>query len=253
MKKKKKKVNAAILIIGNEILSGRTKDQNVNFICKWLNSNCGISVKEVRIIPDVEKDIISSIKILSKNFNYVFTTGGIGPTHDDITANSIAKAFKVKYEYHKEAFKILENYYDKKNFNDGRKKMAKMPKGSKLVINPSSAAPGFIIKNVICLPGVPSILNSMIDNTKKYLQKGSKTLSKTINIFSVESNVSKELEKIQFLFKKDVEIGSYPFFRLGKIGVSIVSRSKSKSQLVKVEKRLKEMIKKKGIKVLKLN
>ena len=172
MKKKKKKVNAAILIIGNEILSGRTKDQNVNFICKWLNSNCGISVNEVRIIPDVEKDIISSIKILSKNFNYVFTTGGIGPTHDDITANSIAKAFKVKYEYHKEAFKILENYYDKKNFNDGRKKMAKMPKGSKLVINPSSAAPGFIIKNVICLPGVPSILNSMIDNTKKYLQKG---------------------------------------------------------------------------------
>ena len=253
MKKKKKKVNAAILIIGNEILSGRTKDQNVNFICKWLNSNCGISVKEVRIIPDVEKDIISSIKILSKNFNYVFTTGGIGPTHDDITANSIAKAFKVKYEYHKEAFKILENYYGKKNFNDGRKKMAKMPKGSKLVINPSSAAPGFIIKNVICLPGVPSILNSMIDNTKKYLQKGSKTLSKTINIFSVESNISKELEKIQFLFKKDVEIGSYPFFRLGKIGVSIVSRSKSQSQLVKVEKKLKEMVKKKGIKVLKLN
>ncbi len=253
MKKKKKKVNAAILIIGNEILSGRTKDQNVNFICKWLNSNCGISVKEVRIIPDVEKDIINSIKILSKNFNYVFTTGGIGPTHDDITAYSIAKAFKVKYEYHKEAFKILEDYYGKKNFNDGRKKMAKMPKGSKLVINPSSAAPGFIIKNVICLPGVPSILNSMIDNTKKYLQKGSKTLSKTINIFSVESNISKELEKIQFLFKKDVEIGSYPFFRLGKIGVSIVSRSKSQSQLVKVEKKLKEMVKKKGIKVLKLN
>ena len=253
MKKKKKKVNAAILIIGNEILSGRTKDQNVNFICKWLNSNCGISVKEVRIIPDVEKDIINSIKILSKNFNYVFTTGGIGPTHDDITAYSIAKAFKVKYEYHKEAFKILENYYGKKNFNDGRKKMAKMPKGSKLVINPSSAAPGFIIKNVICLPGVPSILNSMIDNTKKYLQKGSKTLSKTINIFSVESNISKELEKIQFLFKKDVEIGSYPFFRLGKIGVSIVSRSKSQSQLVKVEKKLKEMVKKKGIKVLRLN
>ena len=253
MKKKKKKVNAAILIIGNEILSGRTKDQNVNFICKWLNSNCGISVKEVRIIPDVEKDIINSIKILSNNFNYVFTTGGIGPTHDDITANSIAKAFKVKYGYHKEAFKILENYYGKKNFNDGRKKMAKMPKGSKLVINPSSAAPGFIIKNVICLPGVPSILNSMIDNTKKYLQKGSKTLSKTINIFSVESNISKELEKIQFLFKKDVEIGSYPFFRLGKIGVSIVSRSKSQSQLVKVEKKLKEMVKKKGIKVLKLN
>ena len=155
MKRKIKKINAAILIIGNEILSGRTQDKNLIFISNWLNSKCGISVKEVRIIPDVEIIIVKNILTLSKKFNYVFTTGGIGPTHDDITAQSISKAFKVKYEYHKEAYAILEKYYGKKKFNDGRKKMAKMPKGSKLIYNPSSAAPGFVIKNVFSLPEFP--------------------------------------------------------------------------------------------------
>ena len=125
MKKKNKKVNAAILIIGNEILSGRTQDKNVSFISNWLNEKCGISVNEVRIIPDLEKTIIKNILGLSKKFNYVFTTGGIGPTHDDITAQSISKAFNVKYEFHNEAFKILENYYGRSNFNDGRKKWLK--------------------------------------------------------------------------------------------------------------------------------
>ena len=231
MKKKNKKVNAAILIIGNEILSGRTKDQNVSFLTNWLNDKCGISVDEVRIIPDKEITIKKSITQLMKNFNYIFTTGGIGPTHDDITAKSISKTFNKKYEFHKEAYSILENYYGKKNFNDGRKKMAKMPRGSQLIYNPSSAAPGFVIKNVFCLPGVPSILISMIDNCRKYLIKGSKTYSKTINLLTVESNISKELSKIQNFFKKDVEIGSYPFFRLGKVGVSIVLRSSKKQKL----------------------
>ena len=149
MKKKNKKVNAAILIIGNEILSGRTQDKNVAFISNWLNTTCGITVDEVRIVPDTESIIIKNIKEMSRTFNYVFTTGGIGPTHDDITAKSISKAFKVKYEFHKEAYRILENYYGKSKFNDGRKKMAKMPKRSKLIYNPSSAAPGFITKNVL--------------------------------------------------------------------------------------------------------
>ena len=191
MKKKNKKVNAAILIIGNEILSGRTQDKNIAFISNWLNSKCGISVQEVRIIPDVEKIIISNVKNLSKKFNYVFTTGGIGPTHDDITAKSIARAFKLKYGYHNEAYKILESYYGRKKFNDGRKKMAKMPITSKLIYNPSSAAPGFMTKNVLSLPGVPSILNSMIENCKKFLVKGLKVHSKTLNLFTVESNISK--------------------------------------------------------------
>ena len=252
MKKKNEKVNAAILIIGNEILSGRTQDKNTAFISEWLNSKCGITVREVRIIPDVEKTIIANVLILSKKFNYVFTTGGIGPTHDDITSQSISKAFKVKYEYHKEAHNILEHYYGKKKFNDGRKKMAKMPKGSKLIYNPSSAAPGFVIKNILVLPGVPSILKSMIDNCRRYLIKGSKTHSKTLNLFTVESNISKKLGQIQKKYRKFVDIGSYPFFRLGKIGVSVVSRSSSQNKLKNVYKELLSLAKSKKIKVLKI-
>ena len=246
----KKEVSAAIIIIGNEILSGRTQDKNIAFISNWLNSKCGISVKEVRIIPDVERIIIKNIRTLSKLFNYVFTTGGIGPTHDDITAQSIAKSFKVKYGYHKEAYKILENYYGKAKFNDGRKKMAKMPLVAKLIYNPSSAAPGFITKNVFSLPGVPSILNSMIDNCKRYLTKGLKVHSKTINLYTVESNISKKLSIIQKKYKNFVDIGSYPFFRLGKIGVSVVSRSTSKKKLTNVNKDLMKFIKDKKIKIL---
>ena len=252
MKKKIKKINSAILIIGNEILSGRTQDKNVAFLSNWLNTKCGISVKEVRIIPDDEKVIVKNIQILSKKFNYVFTTGGIGPTHDDITAKSISKAFKVKYEYHEEAYAILEKYYGKKKFNDGRKKMAKMPRGSKLIYNPSSAAPGFITKNVLSLPGVPSILNSMIENCKRYLVKGLKIHSKTINLFTVESNISKQLSLIQKKYKKFVDIGSYPFFRLGKIGVAIVTRSTSLKKLKNVNTDLIKLIKIKKIEILKL-
>ena len=252
MKKKIKKVNAAILIIGNEILSGRTQDKNTAFISNWLNSKCGISVNEVRIIPDNEKIIVQNILHLSKRFKYVFTTGGIGPTHDDITAQSISKAFKVKYEYHREAYLILEKYYGKRKFNDGRKKMSKMPRGSKLIYNPSSAAPGFMIKNVLSLPGVPSILTSMIENCKRYLVKGSKVHSNTINLYTVESNISKQLGQIQKKYKKFVDIGSYPFFRLGKIGVSVVARSNSISKLKKVDQDIKKLVKLKKIQVLKI-
>ena len=248
----KKKVNAAILIIGNEILSGRTQDKNTAFISNWLNTNCGISVQEVRIIPDIEKIIIENVNLLSKKFTYLFTTGGIGPTHDDITAQSISKAFRVKYVYHPEAYGILEKYYGKKKFNDGRKKMAKMPKGAKLIYNPASAAPGFLIKNVFSLPGVPSILNSMIENCKRYLIKGLKVHSKTINLFTVESNIAKKLGQIQKKNKKSVDIGSYPFFRLGKIGVAIVSRSTSLSKLKSVNKELMKLVKLKKIQILKI-
>ena len=252
MKKKIKKINAAILIIGNEILSGRTQDKNIAFISNWLNLNCGISVIEARIIQDNEKTIVENILHLSKKFKYVFTTGGIGPTHDDITAQSISKAFKVKYEYNAEAYEILEKYYGKKKFNDGRKKMAKMPRGSKLILNPSSAAPGFIIKNVLSLPGVPSILNSMIENCKKYLVKGLKVHSMTLNLYTVESNISRQLGLIQKKYKKSVEIGSYPFFRLGKIGVAIVTRSNSLLKLKNVKKDLLKLIKLKKIQILKI-
>ncbi len=252
MTKKIKKINAAILIIGNEILSGRTQDKNVAFISNWLNSKCGISVQEVRIIPDHQNTIVKNILLLSNKFNYVFTTGGIGPTHDDITAQSISKAFKLKYEYHKEAYAILEKYYGKKKFNDGRKKMAKMPRGAKLIYNPSSAAPGFITKNIFSLPGVPSILNSMIENCKKYLKKGLKVHSKTLNLYTVESNIAKRLGLIQKKYNRFVDIGSYPFFRLGKIGVAIVMRSTSLPKLKLVNKELLKLVKSKKIKLLKL-
>ena len=193
----------------------------------------------------IEKIIVKNILILSRQFNYVFTTGGIGPTHDDITAKSISKAFKVKYEYHKEAYAILEKYYGKKKFNDGRKKMAKMPRGANLIHNPSSAAPGFITKNVLSLPGVPSILISMIENCKKYLVKGLKTHSNTINLYTVESNISKQLGVIQKKYKKFVDIGSYPFFRLEKIGVAIVTRSSSIKKIKKCQDGFNEIIKSK--------
>ena len=250
MVRKNKKKSCAILIIGNEILSGRTKDQNVSFLASWLNSNLGIKIEEARIIPDIEKIIVKNVLDLSKKFNYVLTTGGIGPTHDDITSKSISKAFKKKYSYNIEALNILKKYYGNK-FNDPRKKMAKMPEGSKLIYNPSSAAPGFIIKNVICLPGVPLILKSMVHNLKKYLKPGAKIFSQSINCQTVESKIAKELGLVQTKYKKNVEIGSYPFFRLGKIGVSIVMRSSKKSNLQSCHKDIIKIIQNKKIKIVK--
>jgi molybdenum cofactor synthesis domain-containing protein len=249
IKKAKKKINAAILIIGNEILSGRTQDLNVSFISNWLNVNCGISISEVRIIPDIEKKIVSNILELSKKFTYVFTTGGIGPTHDDITALSISRAFKLKYDFNNKAYSILENYYGEKNFNDARKKMAKMPNGSKLIYNPSSAAPGFMIKNILCLPGVPSILKSMMPNVKRFLIKGKIVKSKTISLQTVESKIANNLTKLQKKYFKNIDIGSYPFFRLGKVGVSVVLRSTSDKLIKKCEIDFLKIVKKSKIKI----
>ena len=162
---KNTKVNAAILIIGNEILSGRTQDTNTSTLAIWLNS-IGVKVGEVRVIQDVEKTIVDVLNLLRSEYNYVFTTGGIGPTHDDITAQSVSKVFGMKYEIHKEAYKILEAYYKPGEFNEGRQKMVKMPENAELILNPTSGAPGFSVENVYCLPGVPSILKSMLGSLK---------------------------------------------------------------------------------------
>ena len=162
---KNTKVNAAILIIGNEILSGRTQDTNTGTLANWLNS-IGVKVNEVRVVPDEEKIIVESLNLLRKIYDYVFTTGGIGPTHDDITAQSVSKAFDRKYEIHKEAFKLLEAYYKPGEFNKGRQKMTWMPSKANLILNPTSGAPGFNVENVFCLPGVPSILKSMLGGLK---------------------------------------------------------------------------------------
>ena len=248
MNKTKQKVNAAIIIIGNEILSGRTQDVNVVTISKWLNE-LGVKLEEVRVIPDIENSIIKTVNQMKKNFNYIFTTGGIGPTHDDITSKSIAKAFNLSYGYHKEAYAILEKYYGKAKFNDGRKKMSMMPTRASLILNPSSGAPGFIVDNVYCLPGVPSILKSMLGGLTYKIKGGKKILTKTINVQTVESEIAKSLEKVQQKFKK-VEIGSYPFFRLGKIGVSMVIRAVDKKKIDVCYKEIVSFLKKKKLKII---
>ena len=245
MKKANKKVSAAIVIIGNEILSGRTQDVNVSFLAKWLN-DLGVSVGEVRIIEDKEESIINCIKEIKKNFKYIFTTGGIGPTHDDITSKSIAKAFNLSCGYHKEAYDILEKYYKPGEFNEGRKKMAKIPDQATLIYNPSSGAPGFIVENVFCLPGVPSILESMLPGLKNKLIGGKPIISKTISLKTIESEIAKSLKEIQEK-NKDVDIGSYPFFRKGVIGVSIVLRCRDQSKIDICNSQILEFVKEKNI------
>ena len=244
----KKEINAGIIIIGNEVLSGRTKDINTSSIALWLNP-LGIHVKEVRVIPDDENIIIDSVNIFRKKFNYVFTTGGIGPTHDDITAESIAKAFNTEYGFHKEAFSILESYYKPGEFTEGRQKMAKMPTSASLILNPSSGAPGFYIENVFCLPGVPSILKSMLGGLNNVLVGGDPVLSKTLNLRTVESEIAKSLTDVQNK-NNDVEIGSYPFFRAGKLGVSIVLRSTNQKKIDLCNEQILEFVKLKNIEIL---
>ena len=245
---KNKKVNAAILIIGNEILSGRTQDTNTSTIALWLNS-IGVKVQEVRVIPDIEDTIIETVNVLKKTNDYLFTTGGIGPTHDDITAQSISKAFKINYEIHKEAFKILKDYYKPGEFNEGRQKMVWMPKDAKLILNPTSGAPGFNVENVFCLPGVPSILKSMLGGLTNSIVGGEPILSHTISLRTVESEIANSLTKVQNS-NKDVEIGSYPFFQAGKLGVSIVIRSEDQFKIDNCNSQILEFVNEKKIEIV---
>ena len=245
---KNTKVNAAILIIGNEILSGRTQDTNTSTIALWLNS-IGVKVNEVRIILDVEDIIVDTVNQLRKNNDYVSTTGGIGPTHDDITAQSISKAFNLEYEIHKEAFKILEGYYKIGEFNEGRQKMVWMPRNANLILNPTSGAPGFNVENVFCLPGVPSILKSMLGGLQNRIVGGKPILSHTISLRTVESEIAKSLTDVQN-DNKDLEIGSYPFFQAGKLGVSIVLRSEDQSKIDKCSQEIFNFINKKKIEIV---
>ena len=244
----KKEIISGIIIIGNEILSGRTQDINTSTISKWLNS-LGIKVQEVRVIPDVEKIIIDTVNELRKKYDYIFTTGGIGPTHDDITASSISKAFNLTYGPHKEAMSLLEKYYKPGEFNEGRQKMAWMPTNANLIYNPTSGAPGFNVENVFCLPGVPSILKSMLGDISHKLVGGEPILSKTINLRTVESEIAKSLSIVQDN-NKDVDIGSYPFFRAGKLGVAIVLRSNIQSQIDKCNLEIIKFVKEKNIEIV---
>ena len=240
------KLNASILIIGNEILSGRTQDINIQYIAKKLNK-IGIQLSEVRIIPDKENKIIKNLNELRKNYRYVFTTGGIGPTHDDITSISVSKAFKRKYEINNEAYKLLKKYYINKKLNQGRLKMTKMPRGAKLIKNPLTIAPGFYINNVYVLPGVPIIMQKMFDSLVKTLNSSKPIISRNINTNLYESTIAKTLTKFQKKYKS-CEIGSYPHFDTKKKAgnVNVVITGTNKSTLEKAIKEIRIALKKIG-------
>ena len=237
-------MKAALIIIGNEILSGRTKDKNLAYLAEWLNE-IGIQLYEVRVIRDDEDEIIDCVNLLRKKFDYVFTTGGIGPTHDDITTESIAKAFDVELETNPEALKILQGYYKKGDLNEARLKMTLLPVGAELVENPVTKAPGFKMDNVFVMAGIPSIMQGMLEGARVFLETGTKMSSKSIDVFMPESFVATELSQIQDNYL-NVEIGSYPFNKDGKFGTSLVMRSADLEALDRCEIEVAEMVKKLG-------
>lgn len=212
-------IAAAFLIIGDEILSGRTADENLNFLAQELTA-IGINLSEVRVVKDIADDIIFAANQLRTKYDYVFTSGGIGPTHDDITSESIAKAFGDIYEKNEQAAAILEKFYGKENINDAKLKMAYLPRSATLLDNPVSSAPGFRIGNMFVMAGVPKIFQAMFFAAKKELPTGDIVKSVEIKISLGESAIAKELSDLQNNFK-EVAIGSYPF----KNGTAIVFRS----------------------------
>ena len=236
-----KEFTSAILIIGNEILSGRTVDKNTSFIAKWLG-DLGISVEEVKIIPDKENVIISSLNELRKKYQYVFTTGGIGPTHDDITSESVAKAFGKKYDYNKEAYAILEKYYANSDFNEGRKKMARMPEGATLMYNEQGSAPAFSVENVFVLPGIPSYVELMLPQLKEVLVSGKKIVSLSCDAKVRESAIANELSNIQDKYP-DIDIGSYPYSKEDGFGTMLVMRGVDEAKILKCKQQIDLMIK----------
>ena len=235
-------MKAALIIIGNEILSGRTKDKNLAYLAEWLNE-IGIQLYEVRVIRDDEKEIIDCVNLLRKKYDYVFTTGGIGPTHDDITTESIARAFNVELETNPEALKILQSYYKEGELNEARLKMTLLPKGAELVENPVTKAPGFKMENVFVMAGIPSIMQGMLEGAKAFLKVGNKMTSKSIDVFMPESYVAEELSKMQDNYP-EVEIGSYPFNKEGQFGTSLVMRSANLDILERCASDVAEMVKK---------
>ncbi len=222
---------AAIILIGNEILSGRTQDKNLNYIATSLTDR-GIRLMEVRVIPDLRQTIIDTVQELAARFDYLFTTGGIGPTHDDITSEAIAAAFSTPLEENPDALAMLEHHYkeSKTEFTPSRRKMAKIPRGAELIYNPVSAAPGFILKNVYVMAGVPRICQAMMDQIAPSLQGGQKLLSRTVSSNVPEGDIAELLETLEAQYN-GMEIGSYPFLRSGKLGTSAVIRSTEKADI----------------------
>ena len=224
---------AAMIVIGNEILSGRTQDLNINYAASKL-VGVGVSLSQVRIVPDVAEDIIFAVNELRARVDYVFTSGGIGPTHDDITAQCIADAFGVALVDNGEARGLLGAHYGGDDLSDARLRMAKIPVGAALIPNPVSAAPGFIIENVHVMAGVPRIMQAMIDHVCSTIKGGDIVKSRSIPCGHTESKISAALADIQNAHST-VDIGSYPYFKDGKLGVNIVLRSSDVAELERVE------------------
>ncbi|MBL6621194.1 MAG: competence/damage-inducible protein A [Rickettsiales bacterium] len=226
---KNKQVTSAVIIIGNEILSGRTKDLNINFLANSL-VDIGIDLAEVRIVKDIENDIIFALNELRVKYDFIFTCGGIGPTHDDITSASIAKALGIEIERNQEAENLLINYYSKDKLNDARLKMADIPVGAILLDNPVSSAPGYKISNIFVFAGVPRIMQAMFEAAKEYLITGDKVYTKSISAYVTEGDIAKELSDLQSRYA-EVEMGSYPFIRNERLGTSLVFRSSNTAKL----------------------
>lgn len=222
-------VTACVLIIGNEILSGRTQDVNLAYLAKALNE-VGVRVTEARVIRDEEAAIVDAVNACRAAYDYVFTTGGIGPTHDDITSACIARAFGVPVVRDPAAEAVMRVHYGDVGINEARLKMADVPQGAELIENPVSSAPGFQIGNVIVLPGVPRILQAMVDGLKGRLRGGAPVLSRTVSAFTTESSIAAGLSAVQDRHGA-VEIGSYPFVRSGRFGTSLVSRCSDRAAL----------------------
>jgi molybdenum cofactor synthesis domain-containing protein len=225
----RKIVTACVLIIGNEILSGRTPDANLVFLARGL-TELGIRLHEARVIPDDRSVIVSTVNEVRPAFDYVFTTGGIGPTHDDITAQCVADAFAVPLIVHPDARRLLETHYPPGHLNEARLRMAMVPEGAVLLPNPISRAPGFQIGNVFVLPGVPNIMQGIFEQLKHRLVGGAKMLSRSVSCHLGEGTLAKELGELQARYP-DVEIGSYPYFRRGDFGVTLVVRGTEKIRL----------------------
>jgi molybdenum cofactor synthesis domain-containing protein len=236
-------VTAAVLVIGDEILSGRTKDKNIGFIAEYLTA-IGIDLKEVRVVSDDESAIVAAVNALRDRYTYVFTTGGIGPTHDDITAECVAKAFGVPIDIHPEAVRIISERAAKigTGMNEARMRMARIPRGASLVENKVSGAPGFRIGNVIVMAGVPAIMQSMLDVVAPTLKTGAKMLSETIRADAREGDVGTELGEIARA-NPGVSIGSYPFFD-DKMGpnTNIVIRAREADKLAAAKTAVDQML-----------
>ncbi|MDP3410904.1 molybdopterin-binding protein [Bosea sp. (in: a-proteobacteria)] len=233
-------VTAAILVIGDEILSGRTKDKNIGYIAEYL-TNIGIELRQVRIVPDIEEEIVAALNALRSRYTYVFTTGGIGPTHDDITADSVAAAFGVSIDHDPRAIAMLAERFPPDQLNEARLRMARIPAGADLIANSVSKAPGFNIGNVYVMAGVPSIMQAMLDVVAPTLQTGVKILSDTVRAGLREGDIGTALAEVAKAHP-GVSIGSYPFFSETGPDTNVVVRSRDPVALATAMEAVKAMI-----------